>query len=169
MGTFQDDVMEYRRQMEKGVIQRAYKGLMEYMLALRAHFEKKHPEFIVPGGLYFGYMDMTYFAILPPGLKERQLKIAIVFIHETCRFEAWLAAVNKQVQGKYWNLIRESGWDKYHLVPELKGCDAIIDRVLVSDPDFSDLDALTKLIESEVLEFIEDIEEFITNKQFRYK
>ncbi len=164
MGTFQDDVIEYRRQMEKGAIQRAYKGLMEYMLALRAHFEKKHPEFIVPGGLYFGYMDMTYFAIIPPALKERQLKIAVVFIHETCRFEAWLAAVNKQVQGKYWNLIKESGWDKYHLVPELKGYDAVIDTVLVADPDFSDLDALTKRIESETLQFIRDVEEFLESK-----
>ena len=167
--SFNEYIAEYKKQLKKGAIQRAYKGLMEYMLALRAHFEKVHPEFAVPGGLYFGYMDMTYFAIIPPGLKERQLKIAIVFIHETCRFEAWLAAVNKQVQAKYWNLIKKNGWDQYHLVPELKGYDAVIDTVLVVEPDFSDLDALTKLIESEVLEFIEDIEEFITNKQARYK
>lgn len=164
MSTFQDDVIEYRGQMEKGAIQRAYKGLMEYMLTLRAHFEKKHPEFAIPGGLYFGYMDMTYFAIIPPALKERQLKIAIVFIHESCRFEIWLSAVNKQVQGKYWKLIKESSWDKYHLLPDLKGMDAIIDHVLVADPDFSDLNELTKRIEDATLKFIQDVEEFLESK-----
>ena len=164
MSIFHEDVKEYKKQLEKGAIQRAYKGLMEYMLALRAHFEKQHPELTVPGGLYFGYMDMTYFALVPTALKERQLKIAIVFIHEGCRFEAWLSAVNKTVQGKYWKLIKESGWDKYHLVPELKGYDAVIDTVLVSDPDFSDLDALTKRIESETMKFIRDVEEFLKSK-----
>jgi len=119
---------EYRQQMAKGAIQRAYKRLMEYMLGAARAFEKTAPEFAIPGGLYFGYMDMTYFAIIPPALKERQLKIAIVFIHESCRFEIWLSAVNKTVQAKYWKMVKESGWDIYHLLPDLKGMDAIIDH-----------------------------------------
>lgn len=164
MSAFQDDMREYKQQMAKGAIQRAYKGLMEYMLALRAHFEKRHPEFTVPGGLYFGYMDMTYFAVIPAALKERQLKFAIVFIHETCRFEIWLSAVNKTVQAQTWKIVKESGWDKYHLLPDLKGMDAIVDHVLVADPDFSDLDGLTQKIENGTLEFIRDVEEFLKNK-----
>ena len=107
-------------------------------------------------------MDMTYFSIFPKTLKDRKLKIAIVFLHETFRFEVWLAGVNKQVQTKYWKLIKESDWNKYHIVSTTKGADSIIEYVLVDNPDFSDLDTLTKQIEREALKFIKDVERFLT-------
>jgi hypothetical protein len=162
MESFPEAMNEYRQQLEKGSIQIAYKGLMEYVMALRTHFQKKYPHYVVPGNIYTGYMDMTYFAIFPPTLKERGLKIAVVFIHETCRFEVWLAAVNKQVQEKYWKLIKATGWDKFTLVSSLKGEDAIITSTLAADPDFRDLDALTGQIERGTLKFIGEVEKFLS-------
>jgi len=108
-------------------------------------------------------MDMTYFAFSPESLKKRNLKIAIVFIHDTFRFEVWLAGYNKQVQQKYWKLFKESNWNKYHIVPTTKSVDSIIEYTLVDNPDFSDLDALTKHIEKGTLNFINDIEDFLSN------
>jgi hypothetical protein len=105
-------------------------------------------------------MDMTYFSFIPELFKQRKLKIAIVLIHETCRFEVWLAGYNKQVQAKYWKLFKESGWDQYHLVQTLEGVDAILEHVLVNDPDFNDLASLTKQIESGTLKFIRNVENF---------
>jgi hypothetical protein len=43
---------------------------------------------------------MTYFAVVPPSLKRRARKIAIVFNYEAFRFEAWLSATNRQLQRK---------------------------------------------------------------------
>jgi hypothetical protein len=131
METFHENMGEYKKQLEKGMIQAAYKGLMDYLLDLRKHFMSKYPDYIVSGNIYFGYMDISYFSVIPESLKERGLKIAVVFLHETFRFEAWLAAVNKQVQGKYWNLLKESDWKKYRLVPTTKGVDSILEYVLV--------------------------------------
>jgi len=162
MDTFRENMLAYRAQLKKGSIQKAYKGLMDYMMDLRAYFNKKYPDHFVPGNIYFGYMDMTYFSFTSKALKDRNLKVAIVFIHETFRFEAWLAAVNKQVQEKYWKVIRESGWNKYRLVPDVKGNDSILEHVLVGDPDFGDLDALTMQIEKGILEFIKDVENFLS-------
>ncbi len=108
-------------------------------------------------------MDMTYFSLFPHLLKECKLKIAIVYLHETGRFEAWLAAVNKQVQTQYWKIIKNSGWQKYHLVPSTQGYDSIIEHILVASPDFSDLESLTAQIEKETLVFIQDIEDFLNN------
>ncbi len=164
MDLFQDYVNEYKKQLKKRVIQKAYKGLMDYILGLRMHFKNKYPEYSLSGGIYYGYMDMTYFPIFTESLKKRDLKIAIVFIHETCKFEAWLAGVNKQVQTKYWKLFKESNWNQYPLVPTTQGADAIVEHVLVDDPDFSDLDALTKLIEGETLKFIKDVEYFLSSQ-----
>ena len=80
-------------------------------------------------------MDMTYFALTPKSLKQNNLKIAIVFIHEALRFEVWLAGTNKQVQTKYWNLFKESHWDQYTIVPRTKGVDSIIETIGVTNPD----------------------------------
>ncbi len=162
MEAFHEYVGEYKKQLQKGAIKKAYRGLMEYILALRTHFRNKYPDYFVSGSLYYGYMDMTYFSFFPKSFEQRKLKVAIVFIHDTCRFEAWLAGANKQVQAKYWKLFRESGWNKYHVVPTTKGADSIIECVLADDPDFSDLDALTKQIEGTILKFIKDIESFLS-------
>jgi len=162
MESFHDCVNEYRKQIQKGAIKEAYKGLMEYIMDLRTHFKNKYPDYFVSSNIYFGYMDMTYFSFIPESLKRRKLKIAIVFIHDTIRFEAWLAGYNKQIQTKYWKLIKESNWKKYCIPSNTKDVDSIIENILVDNPDFSDLDNLTKQIERGTMEFIEDIESFLS-------
>jgi hypothetical protein len=162
MGSFHENMNEYRKQLEKGAIQEAYKGLMEYMMGLRTYFNNKYPDHFVSGSIYYGYMDMTYFSFFPESFKNRKLKTAIVFIHGAFRFEAWLAGYNKQVQSKYWKLFKESDWNKYPLVATTKGVDSIMESVLVDDPDFSDLDGLTKQIEGATLKFIRDVEGFLS-------
>jgi hypothetical protein len=161
MPPFNESMSEYKKQLEKGEIQIAYKGLMDYIMGLKAYLKKHYPDYYLPGGIYYGYMDMTYFSVNPRSLIQRNLKIAIVFIHQAFRFEAWLAGANKQVQQEYWELIKHTGWDKYRLVPSTKGADSILEHILVEHPDFSDLNALTKQIESETLIFIQDIENFL--------
>ena len=162
MESFHDYMREYRKQMERGAIQVAYRGLMEYIMDLRTHFKNKYPDYFVSGSIYYGYMDMTYFSFFPESLKRRKLKIGIVLIHETYRFEVWLFGYNKQVQTKYWKLVKESIWNKYHIVSTTKGVDSIIEYNIVNNPDFSDLDTLTKQIEKGTLKFIKDVENFLS-------
>jgi len=162
MESFHENMNEYRKQLEKSAIQEAYKGLMEYIMSLRTHFKNKYPDYFVSGSIYYGYMDMTYFSFFPKSLKDRKLKVAIVFIHESFRFEVWLAGNNKQVQSKYWKLFKESDWNEYHIVSTTKGVDSIVEYILVEDPDFSDLDTLTEKIERGTLKFIKDVEGFLS-------
>ncbi len=119
MESLQCSMEEFKTQLEKGVIQKAYLGLMEYMLGLRTHFRKKHPEYTLPGSIYYGFMDMTYFSIVTGPLKLRELKIAVVFYYDEFRFEVWLSGKNKQVLNKYWEILTASGWDKYKIVKEI--------------------------------------------------
>lgn len=162
MEAFHEYITEYRTQLQSGVIQQAYKGLMEYLMGLRTHFQKEYPEYFVSGSLYYGYMDMSYFSFFPASLKDRGLKVAIVFLHEAFRFEIWLTGYNKKIQTQYWNMIRESGWSKYHIVPSTKGADSILEHVLVENPDFSDLEALTRQVETGTLSFTKDVENFLS-------
>lgn len=163
MRSFQNSINEYKKQLKKGAIQQAYKGLIEYIMGLRTYFQNTYPDYFVSGSIYYGYMDMTYFALVPKSLKQHKLKIAIVFNYETFRFEVWLSGANRQVLEKYWKLIKESGWKKYKLVPqEEKWVDSILEHVLVEEPDFSNLNALTMQIEKTTLKFTRDVEGFLS-------
>ena len=160
METLHKMMQDYKKQLQKGTIQKAYLGLMEYLMGLRTYLKKKYPEHFV-SGFYQGYMDISYFSFPPTSLKLRELKIAIVFVFDTFRFEVWLGAKNKEVQAKYWSFFKKSDWDQYKLIPSLEGEDSILEHVLVNEPDFSDLDTLSKEIESGALRFIEAIEAFL--------
>ena len=46
MKSFHEYIDEYRKQLEKGDIKEAYKGLMEYINDLRLHLKNKYPEHI---------------------------------------------------------------------------------------------------------------------------
>jgi hypothetical protein len=162
MDSFKESMNEYRRQLEKGTIQRAYRGLMHYIMGLRSYFEKNYPDYSVSGSIYFGYMDMTYFSFFPKSLKLRGLKVGIIFVHEIFRFEVWLFGCNKGFQAKYWKMFKESRCNKYRIPPTTKGIDSILENILVENPDFSDPDALTQQIERGTLRFIEDVETFLS-------
>jgi len=163
MKSFHKCMDSYKEQLKEGSIQVAYKGLIEYIMGLRSYFSKKYSEFNVPSNIYFGYMDMTYFSIIPKSFKDKKLKIAIVFNYETFGFEVWLSAVNKNVLKEYWNLIKDKSWDKYRIVKPIKGIDSILEYNLVNNPDFSNLDELTKQIERGTLTFISDVEKFLSD------
>jgi len=161
MESLQEYINEYKKQLEKGAIQRAYRGLMKYVMDLRTQFSRRFPDF-APGSIYLGYMDMTYFPVFPESLKSRKLKIAIVFIHKTVRFEVWLVGSNRQVQEKYWRVFKEGGWNKYRISENVKRADYITAYTLVNNPDFGNLDALIKQIEKGTLIFVNDIEDFLS-------
>jgi hypothetical protein len=161
MISFQEYMLEYKKQLEKGSIQVAYRGLMDYINFLKGYFKKKYPDYFVSGSIYFGYMDMTYFAFFPASLKRRRLKVGVVFNHLDFRFEVWLFGVNKKIQAKYIKLIGEIDWKKYNIASSTKGVDFIIWDILVENPDFSDLNILTEHIENGILQFIETVEDFL--------
>lgn len=161
MKSLNEYINEYRRQIEKGDIKKAYKGLMEYIMGLRIYLKNKYPDYFVCGSIYQGYMDMTYFSFSPKSLKNKKLKVALVFLHDKIRFEVWLAGNNKQIQTKYWKLVKESNWNKYLIPSTIKGVDSIVECVLVDDPNFNDLESLTEQIESGTLKFIEDVQNFL--------
>lgn len=158
LDSFNDQMMQFKTMLAEGTIQHAYQGLIAYLSNLKAYLQKKYPDFIVPSHMYQGYLDMTYFSFFPPSIKEHKLKIGIVFVYESFHFEVALFGVNREVQETYWKLIKESGMEKYHITPDPLKTDYIMNHVLVSDPDFDDLDSLTKRIEEGTLAFIKDAE-----------
>jgi hypothetical protein len=69
---------------------------------------------------------------------------------------------NKSVQAKYWKLFKENGYKSYQIQSLTKGVDYILKGVLVENPDFNNLNDLTKQIENGPLRFIDNVENFLS-------
>jgi hypothetical protein len=156
MGSLGDCVKEYAIQLSKGQIQTAYRGIMTFMSDLRSHLEHKYSSFTA-SALYFGYMDMTYFAFMPFSLRDRRLKVAIVYLHEECRFELWLAGNSRQIQAEYIEMLSHRDLGKYALSRIQPGADSIIASSIVEVPDFDHPDELKRHIEVEIMGFAEEM------------
>ena len=156
MGSLNNYINEYTAQLRKGQIQKAYKGIMIFMSGLKTYMENRYPEYIA-SALYFGYMDMTYFAFTPLELKNRKLKIAIIYLHEQNRFEVWLGGTNRNVQTQYIEMMRHKNIGNYKLSQALPGVDSIIEMRIAEQPDFDHMEELRLIIESKAIEFANNI------------
>ena len=163
MEPFHQYLPQYREQLQKGAIKEAYKGLMQYLDNLRLHLEKTYPDYFVSGSVNHGLMDYSYFYFFPKSIKQRKLKVVLLFVHDGFRFEVWLAGYNRSVQTKYWKRFKENNWNKYPLAATTKNVDYIMSTILIDKPDFTDLAALTDQIEKGLLAFIGAIEDFLSN------
>ena len=153
-------VIAYQKQLQEGKIQIAYKGIMSFMGNLKSYLSEMHSDYLV-GALYFGYMDMTYFAITTTELKDKQLKIAVVYLHHENCFELWLSATNKKIQAQYIDKLKDKDLKGYKLSVSQPGIDSIIESRIIDHPNFNELTYLRVELDKLTQKFIEDIKEMI--------
>ncbi len=163
MKSLQKQVIEYKKQIEKGDIQEAYRGIVEFIGNLRRDIVKTYPDYTVSGSVQNTYIEESYFHFTTPLLKGHNLKIVILFSHTKFQFEVWLCGLNKKVQKEYLSYFIENNWDKYRLATTVEGEYAIIDHTITQDPNFDDFDHLIEEIENGFEEFIVEIEEFLSD------
>lgn len=145
----------YQSALKQGDIQKAYKGIIEYISMFRISLQKEYPEYNIPNTMYEGVMDVTYFAFSPEHLKQEKLKIAVVFHHNTFNFDLWLVGQNKKIQAKYWNIFKQSNWNTYPIAESPEH--AIITHTLIKDADFGSGGQLKTDLEAGLVKFTEAI------------
>ncbi|MCL1668291.1 hypothetical protein M2T82_09490 [Elizabethkingia ursingii] len=144
MKTLNDCIQVYKEQLAKKDIQKAYHGLMKYIMSLKASLSGVYADRFSFGNISFGYMDFTYFPFHNEFLRERKLRFGIVLNHEKMRFELWLMGQNAGVQKAYWELLKNTSWNKdKKKMPRY----SILETVLLDTPDFNNLKELTRIIE----------------------
>jgi hypothetical protein len=157
MNEFGYYVNAYQEQLKKGDIQKAYTGLVKYVMQVGTTLSKNVSAYSF-GSLFQGYMDYTYFYYSNDFLKKRKLKLGLVLNHEKMRFEIWLLGQTIPIQEKYWQFFKTTKWNKNRTE---KPPYAILETVLIEEPNFNDLDLLTRQIEDKLKtisqEIIDDI------------
>ena len=155
-----EDLQAFREAIEKGSIPRAYRELLSYMTSLRSHFQRKLGDDAV-SGIYQGRMDFTFFALFPSTLRERGLKVPILFHYDVFRFEVWLAARNRKIQREHWERVKDGKWPGCRLVAPGPGVDSILERDLAPGSSLANPQALTTKIEKGVTAFVGSIDRFL--------
>lgn len=146
-------VSAYKELLKNGDMQVAYAELVKYVQKLKTTFSKDLGDAYSFGNVFQGYMDYTYFYLSNDFLKDKKLKLALVFNHNHVRFEAWLLGQTKDVQEKYWKLLKSTKWINGSEMPQY----SIFEVTLVDNPDFNDLDALTENIKNKLISVAEAI------------
>jgi len=140
-------VAAYKRQLDVGDIQVAYAGLIKFVACLKTRFSRTLKSRFSFGAIFQGYMDYTYFYFSNEFCRERKLKFGLVLNHEDMRFEIWLLGRTKDIQERYWHLLKGTDWIQGEAIPKY----SIFEYILIESPDFSDLNNLSRTIEEAIV------------------
>jgi hypothetical protein len=158
MKTLNQRIDSYTDLVRQGEVRAAYKGIMDFMGQLRAAFAANDSEVLVGGSLYQGYLDITYFSLTTDLLKEKGLKVAVVYLHDKKAFEAWLSARNRTILAQYRPIFDDMILDESEVFHDETNEDAVLECLLTDSPDFDRPDEL-------MAELIGGTEMFITAVQ----
>lgn len=151
-------IATYKKQLEQGDIRIAYEHLRKYVMVLKTHFSNQFADKYSYGNVFPGYMDYTYFYFFDDYLRSKKLRFGVVLNHREMRFELWLLGQNAEVQDKYWELFKNTEWNKGRTDrPQY----SVLEAVLVKAPDFDNQDALTNEISECVMCAANDIKDYI--------
>jgi len=144
----------YKEQLEKGDIQEAYVGLIKYVTRLRTTLSNNLAASYTFGNLFQGYMDYTYVYFVNDFLKIRKLKMGLVLNHSKMQFELWLLGQTIDIQERYWEYFKSTKWNNHRTT---KPQYSILEAMLIVNPDFNDLEKLTKQIEDRLISVADEI------------
>lgn len=144
----------YKKQLDEGNIQKAYSGLVKYVMKLKTTFKNNHSDKFSIGNILQGYMDFTYFYFSNNYLEQHKLKLGLVLNHQEMRFELWLLGRTSDIQKRHWELLKTTKWNKYKTeMPKY----SILENIIVEKPDFNNLELLTEQIENRTIQVSDEI------------
>lgn len=148
----------YKKEIEKGDIQVAYENLIKYVMSLKIKCEKSFSKEFSFGNTAPGYMDITYFSFVNKFLLNKKLRFGIILNHKKMQFELWLMGRNAEIQKKYWDLLKDTKWNKEQLImPKY----SILEVVLSDEPNFDNLESLDNEIVNNAIDISREIMDYI--------
>lgn len=156
--TLNEIVSDYKKSLKKNEVQEAYKELLKYLMKVKAHLEKSLSDQYSFGNISPGYLDFSYFPFFNNYLRKEKLRFGIVLNHKKMRFEIWLMGQNSEIQKNYWEILKDTKWNKQQIeMPKY----SVLENVIVDNPDFDNLDSLTAKIEKETIKISNEIVEYL--------
>ncbi len=157
MKSLNDLIYPYKALLENEDIQKAYKGLLKYLMSVKSHMQKNYSDRFSFGNISPGYLDFSYFPFSDKYLQDRKLRFGIVLNHKDLRFELWLMGRDAIVKDTYWDILKATKWnERIESIPQY----AVMEIILVEKPDFKEPKILTRLIERNVIQATNEVIEY---------
>lgn len=138
-----------------------YHQLINFMKELRTYFQKEYESYFKLGRLYQNSPDYSYFSLTTSSMKKLKLKFVIILDHQAMNFSICLSGQNKSIRKKYWQMFKNSDWNKYHLVENIDNSLMILNQIIIPQPNFNEKEFLTQQIEKKSFDFINDLQEIL--------
>ena len=97
----------YRTLLQTTDLQNAYQEFIRLFRFLRNELERQMPDFRFQSSITENAMDYAYFSFTNPALKEKGLKLVVVFDHRNFRLEVWLSGANRTAQCRWAEHLRD--------------------------------------------------------------
>ena len=143
----------YKKLIETTELQDGYQEFIKLFRYLRTELEKELEDFSFSSSIVENRMDFAYFQLLSNELKEKGLKVQIVFVHKEYRFEVWISGYNRKIQCNYYNYLKEQNI-KYIVNTNPNRVDYIIKSPLPKDIDISNGVELIEKLKLEVNQIV---------------
>ena len=147
----------YKKQLEDESIQTAYVNLMRYIAKLKSSFPKEYKT----GNISPGFLDYTYFPFFNDYLRNHKLRFGIVLNHKKMQFELWLMGQNKTTQQEYWNILKNTSWNKDKMT---KPKYSVLEVCLLNKIDFNTKEKMNTQILNEAISLAKEIQNYLENK-----
>lgn len=102
-----DLLNEYKTILQTTDLIEAYQEFIKLFRFLRLELEKAMTEYRFQGNIAENGMGYSYFLFWNEELKNKGLKIAVVFVHRDFRFEVWVSGFNRKYQSKYYDILKD--------------------------------------------------------------
>lgn len=97
--------LEYKNLMQTTSLQAAYQQILDVLKYIFTTLQKEMKDHDFHPRIVENKMNFSYFQITNQKLKDHGLKIQVVFMHSTCRFEIWMSGYNRKIQSQYIDLM----------------------------------------------------------------
>ena len=135
-------------------LQLFYQEFIKLFRFLRIELEKELPNFSFSSNIVENNMDFSYFQLTDPDLKEKGIKIQIVFVHKDFRFEIWASGYNRKIQSRYYNHLKNQSM-KYYLNNNPEKIDYILKAEIEKDIELDNGEIVISKIKHVVLEMVD--------------
>lgn len=159
----QNYLNEYKNLIKNTDLQKGYQELIKLFRFLRIELEKELTEYTFSGNIVENNMDYSYFQLVDKRLKDLGIKIQVVFKHKDFRFEIWASGYNRQIQNKYYELLKNKNLP-YIFNDQPNRIDYILRYPLDENLDLSDGLGLVKGIKNSTIRFIGNINNLLEDQ-----
>lgn len=129
---------------------KGYQEFIKLFRYIKIKLEEALPLFSFCGNIVENGMDYSYFFFTDEELKNKGLKIVVVFVHKDFNFEVWLSGYNRKYQTEFYEKLKDQDLE-YDLNHEPTKKDYILRAVVDRTIDYSDGQAVLEAIRKEIV------------------